>query len=162
MLMKVVSRSTIIATIMAVAFASISAASAFAASGTGSGKSQTNVAVSQNEVRDVKADSSFLTDLQKHSAKLLTKASNRSQDQRWLQKYDLALAEAQAVIAGHFTFTSVTANKATSSSTSSSASSATASKTLTVGKYYQHNPDKLLALYLHLMRELRLKLGMSV
>ncbi len=161
MLMKVVSRSTIIATIMAVAFASISAASAFAASSTGSGKSQTNIAVSQNEVRDVKADSAFLTDLQKHSAKLLTKASDRSQEQRWLQKYDLALAEAQAVIAGHFTFTSVPAKNATSSS-STSGSSATASKTLTVGKYYQNNPDKLLALYLHLMRELRIKLGMSV
>ncbi len=161
MFKKFVSKSMIFGTIIAVAFASISAASAFAASGTGgSGKSQTTVAVSQNEVRDVKADSAFLTDLQKHMAKLLTKAStsNRSQDQRWLQKYDLALADAQAILAGHFNFTAVTANKATSSSTSSSA---TASKTLTVGKYYQSNPNKLLALYLHLMRELRLKLGMS-
>ncbi len=161
MFKKLVSRSTIFATIIAVAFASISAASAFAASGTGgSGKSQTTVAVSQNEVRDVKADSAVLTDLQKHMAKLLTKTStsNRSQDQNWLQRYQLALANAQAIIAGHFTFTTVTANKATSSSTSSSA---TTSKTSTVGKYYQHNPNKLLALYLHLMRELRLKLGMS-
>ena len=179
MLMKVVSRrSTIVATIITVVLASISATGVLAATGTG-GSSQNNSsgAISQTEIRDVQEESTFFNNLQKQRTELSANASDRSQEQQWLQKYMFALAQAQAIIGGRFGITTVasTSGKSstrtsssgstssgttTSSSTSTSGSSAAAGTTFTVSKYYQNNPDKLLAMYLHMMRQLRQKLGM--
>lgn len=174
MLMKVVSRSTIVATIIAGMLASISATSVFAASGTGSSSNNTTGAITQNEIRDVQAESTFFSNLQKQHITLSSNASDRAQEQRWLQEYLFALARAQAIIGGHFSIAGVasksststsssgTSSSGTTSSTSTSGSSATASTTtLALSKYYQNNPDKLLAMYLHMMRQLRQKLTMS-
>lgn len=170
MLMKVVSRSSIVATIIAVVLASISATSVFAATGTG-GTSQSNTtgAISQSEIRDVQAESTFFNHLQKQRVELSSNASGRAQEQQWLQKYMFALAQAQAIIGGHFGVTTVASKSSTStsssgtasSSTSTSGTTATASTMFTFGKYYQNNPDKLLAMYLHMMRQLRQKLTTS-
>lgn len=60
------------------------------------------------------------------------------------------------------TTSSGTTTSGTSSNGTSTTASGTASgTTLVVGKYYRDHPDKLLAMYLHMIRQLREKLGMG-
>ena len=83
-----------------------------------------------------------------------------SQQQRWLNLYMADLRAAQALAAGRF-FTGNATTSGTTSGTSSSTTNGNAANGIGVSKYYQSHPDKLLAWYLHQMRILRAKLGLS-
>ncbi len=54
-----------------------------------------------------------------------------------------------------------TSSGTTTSNSVASSGSATGNNGFVIGKYYQRHPDKLLAMYLHMIRELRAKLGMG-
>jgi len=84
-----------------------------------------------------------------------------SQQQRWLNLYMADLRAAQALAAGRFfTGNAITSNTASGTSSTTTTNGNTANG-VGLGKYYQSHPDKLLALYLHQLRVLRAKLGLS-